>query len=164
MTIFSIVPLARYSRVFPYATRAGNSADHVSSPRLHLSGRLHHGLFTQRTSGAIQRTSRFVHPSLELSKIPLAVLREVFGAAGVSEKRREHTAAILNGGRSPYAITRSARTRYSVTFTATVFHGIWPQHAWLRRHAPLVGLVRVELTTSRLSGVRSNHLSYRPRC
>ena len=29
--------------------------------------------------------------------------------------------------------------------------------------APLVGLVRVELTTSRLSGVRSNHLSYRPR-
>ncbi len=26
----------------------------------------------------------------------------------------------------------------------------------------LVGLVRVELTTSRLSGVRSNHLSYRP--
>jgi hypothetical protein len=25
-----------------------------------------------------------------------------------------------------------------------------------------VGLVRVELTTSRLSGVRSNHLSYRP--
>ena len=28
-----------------------------------------------------------------------------------------------------------------------------------------VGLVRVELTTSRLSGVRSNHLSYRPmRC
>ena len=30
--------------------------------------------------------------------------------------------------------------------------------------APLVGLVRVELTTSRLSGVRSNHLSYRPRC
>ena len=29
--------------------------------------------------------------------------------------------------------------------------------------APLVGLVRVELTTSRLSGVRSNHLSYRPK-
>ena len=27
---------------------------------------------------------------------------------------------------------------------------------------PDVGLVRVELTTSRLSGVRSNHLSYRP--
>ena len=26
-----------------------------------------------------------------------------------------------------------------------------------------MGLVRVELTTSRLSGVRSNHLSYRPR-
>jgi hypothetical protein len=26
----------------------------------------------------------------------------------------------------------------------------------------LVGRVRVELTTSRLSGVRSNHLSYRP--
>ena len=32
-----------------------------------------------------------------------------------------------------------------------------------RGDAPLVGLVRVELTTSRLSGVRSNHLSYRPR-
>ncbi len=26
----------------------------------------------------------------------------------------------------------------------------------------MVGRVRVELTTSRLSGVRSNHLSYRP--
>ena len=34
---------------------------------------------------------------------------------------------------------------------------------WSRQRAPLVGLVRVELTTSRLSGVRSNHLSYRPR-
>ena len=33
-----------------------------------------------------------------------------------------------------------------------------------RRRSPLVGLVRVELTTSRLSGVRSNHLSYRPKC
>jgi hypothetical protein len=30
------------------------------------------------------------------------------------------------------------------------------------RSGPHVGLVRVELTTSRLSGVRSNHLSYRP--
>jgi hypothetical protein len=30
-------------------------------------------------------------------------------------------------------------------------------------HTPFVGLVRVELTTSRLSGVRSNHLSYRPK-
>ena len=29
--------------------------------------------------------------------------------------------------------------------------------------SPFVGLVRVELTTSRLSGVRSNHLSYRPK-
>ena len=28
---------------------------------------------------------------------------------------------------------------------------------------PCVGLTRVELVTSRLSGVRSNHLSYRPR-
>jgi hypothetical protein len=40
-------------------------------------------------------------------------------------------------------------------------------HAYLVRFVaatPLVGLVRVELTTSRLSGVRSNHLSYRPRC
>ncbi len=27
----------------------------------------------------------------------------------------------------------------------------------------MVGRVRVELTTSRLSGVRSNHLSYRPK-
>jgi hypothetical protein len=34
----------------------------------------------------------------------------------------------------------------------------FPGAAW----APEVGLVRVELTTSRLSGVRSNHLSYRP--
>ena len=32
-----------------------------------------------------------------------------------------------------------------------------------RHRLPLVGLVRVELTTSRLSGVRSNHLSYRPK-
>jgi hypothetical protein len=32
----------------------------------------------------------------------------------------------------------------------------------LRRNA-LVGLSRVELLTSRLSGVRSNHLSYRPK-
>ena len=29
--------------------------------------------------------------------------------------------------------------------------------------SPCVGLTRVELVTSRLSGVRSNHLSYRPR-
>ena len=36
--------------------------------------------------------------------------------------------------------------------------------ALLRLTPPFVGLVRVELTTSRLSGVRSNHLSYRPRC
>ncbi len=45
--------------------------------------------------------------------------------------------------------------RYSVAFVVFVERS--------RRHAPLVGLVRVELTTSRLSGVRSNHLSYRPR-
>lgn len=30
------------------------------------------------------------------------------------------------------------------------------------KHAPKVGLSRIELLTSRLSGVRSNHLSYRP--
>ena len=30
------------------------------------------------------------------------------------------------------------------------------------RHLLLVGLGRIELPTSRLSGVRSNHLSYRP--
>ena len=43
-----------------------------------------------------------------------------------------------------------------------------PQHALNDTGAsryttvPLVGLGRVELPTSRLSGVRSNHLSYRP--
>ena len=34
----------------------------------------------------------------------------------------------------------------------------YPTH----RHLLLVGLGRIELPTSRLSGVRSNHLSYRP--
>src|SRR5512134_2980923 len=32
----------------------------------------------------------------------------------------------------------------------------------MRLHLPRMGLGRVELPTSRLSGVRSNHLSYRP--
>ena len=35
---------------------------------------------------------------------------------------------------------------------------LYPTH----RHLLLVGLGRIELPTSRLSGVRSNHLSYRP--
>ena len=34
----------------------------------------------------------------------------------------------------------------------------------LREDADMVGLDRLELSTSRLSGVRSNHLSYRPFC
>src|SRR5437588_6114743 len=34
----------------------------------------------------------------------------------------------------------------------------------LQSEMPLVGLGRVELPTSRLSGVRSNQLSYRPMC
>jgi hypothetical protein len=33
---------------------------------------------------------------------------------------------------------------------------------WLRFRLTVVGLGRLELPTSRLSGVRSNHLSYRP--
>ena len=38
------------------------------------------------------------------------------------------------------------------------------QKAALRRISlPMMGLVRLELTTSRLSGVRSNLLSYKPR-
>ena len=32
----------------------------------------------------------------------------------------------------------------------------------LLTHTQIVGLSRIELLTSRLSGVRSNHLSYRP--
>ena len=35
---------------------------------------------------------------------------------------------------------------------------------WLSVRLTMVGLGRLELPTSRLSGVRSNHLSYRPEC
>jgi hypothetical protein len=41
-------------------------------------------------------------------------------------------------------------------------HPRGPETAGSGRTLRSVGLVRVELTTSRLSGVRSNHLSYRP--
>ena len=34
----------------------------IPVPRLHLSGQLHHGLFTLRTPGAIQRTFAFRSP------------------------------------------------------------------------------------------------------
>src|SRR5437868_5202725 len=44
-------------------------------------------------------------------------------------------------------------------------HGAMEDPRVVRRPTrELVGLGRVELPTSRLSGVRSNHLSYRPLC
>ena len=70
-----------------------------------------------------------------------------------------HAAVSPRPGRPP-RVPRS-RAKSSLPFPRVVKEQCI---AWLRRHAPLVGLVRVELTTSRLSGVRSNHLSYRPRC
>ena len=51
-----------------------------------------------------------------------------------------------------------------------VFRGIWQMifsagvtHGWKRRRMVMVGLGRLELPTSPLSGARSSHLSYRPK-
>ena len=56
----------------------------------------------------------------------------------------------------PFPRVVKDRVTVLVTFSRSTLNGCG--------NTPLVGLVRVELTTSRLSGVRSNQLSYRPRC
>ena len=56
----------------------------ISVPRLHLSGQLHHGLFTQRTPGAIQRTLRIRSPFPRLSKNALTVIREISAAVSAA--------------------------------------------------------------------------------
>ena len=54
--------------------------------------------------------------------------------------------------------TRSQKSEINVRFLASDF---WLLIAGVT-HLIMVGLGRLELPTSRLSGVRSNHLSYRP--
>ena len=58
----------------------------------------------------------------------------------------------------------ACRAAARIAFTRTFFLLV-PAHGWQRVRLlffTLVGLERLELSTSRLSGVRSNHLSYRP--
>jgi hypothetical protein len=95
---------------------------------------------------------------LKLAKLPLSQLS--YGPVTV--------VSVPESQRSTGSTARRTPSRGRSDSLAAPATGVGPRPAWqakdpnLRPTTKLVGLSRLELLTSRLSGVCSNHLSYRP--
>ena len=99
-------------------------------------------LFTMRNSGVFRRGS--IGSTAGNGRIPSDERRQEAASAGAGGARRNRTDDLL--------LAKQALSQLS--------YG--PVGRKARSILIMVGLGRLELPTSRLSGVRSNHLSYRP--
>jgi hypothetical protein len=153
-----------------FATRAGNCADHDSIHGTPCVSIRYSRAFLSAASPlrpapprTLHATHVWCHPTCIAFRSPFP--RVVKDLSRCIQRRQ----ATVFCGFPTHRIRCDSQPLYSTASGHGTLHGtpcssVAFVTAWLRRHAPLVGLVRVELTTSRLSGVRSNHLSYRPRC